>query len=448
MSPRRVALTLLICACGFATSLACPFCLAPPQTFSEQFQLSDFVVVAEFVKFDVLGKGTLPLATFRCREILSALPESLAQTPNLKPGAIIQRSAEATGQPGDLYLIYGDLLIDPAIPPADTASPRTFVNESGKAIPPIRNVSLPAAAITPAIDWTDHTAISPVAAKYLKTLPSRDLPVQQRLEWYVRHLESPDPLVAGDAWAEFGCAAYEDVRACRRLYSPERLKSWVSDPGMSPERLGLYGLMLGLCGSPEDAAVLRSQCFNADTGEFRFGAEGLVAGYLLLSGEAGLSDVEQQFLQPETSSSARHALLQTLDFFHTYEPDLIPQARICQSARLLLHDPVLAETTVMSLARWRDWDSLPLLTQIFDEALKSAPPAENDSLLRSITQFAQLCSKASPTTSGLKPQETEVAGNQSVPQSRLADEFLARIAANHPELVKPRESPFQPPAPQ
>ena len=445
MISRRAAFIFLILCGQLASSFGCPFCLAPPQTFSEQFLLSDFVVIAEFAKFEVLGNGTRPLSTFRIREVLTAAPEALAKAPDLKPGLVIQRSSEATGKPGDLYLIYGDLVVGPA---SEVTPPATFAGKSGKSTAPIRSISQPATPDTPTIDWTDHTAVSPIAAEYLRTLPDRALPVPKRLEWYIQHLESPDPLIAGDAWAEFGCAAYNDVRACRHLYSAARLKSWIADPGMSPERLGLYGLMLGLCGSNTDADFLRSQCINTETGEFRFGAEGLVAGYLLLSGEAGLQDIEQQFLKPEISSAARHALLQTLEFFHTYEPSLIPQSRIRQSARLLLHDPVLAETTIMSLARWQDWDSLPLLTQIFDEVLKSAPPAENDSLLRSITQFAQLCSKSSSPTASPATTETKFVDSKALSRSRLADQFLAKIAMSHPELLRPRESAFQPPAPQ
>lgn len=444
MFSRRTAITFLVLCSQLVSSFACPFCLAPPQTFSEQFLLADAVIIAEFVKFEVLNDGTRPLSTFRIRNVLTATPEAMENVRGLEPGGTVQRSSEASGSPGDLFLIYGDVQNIPAI---DSSAAGTFTNNSGGTPLPIRSVSQSDSPRRPSIDWTDHTAISLVAADYLKTLPDRSLPVPKRLAWYIEYLESPDPIIAGDAWAEFGCAAYEDVRACRQLYSPERLKSWISDPTMSPERLGLYGLMLGLCGSSEDAGFLHSQCVNAETGEFRFGAEGLVAGYLLLSKESGLTDIERQFLTSEVSSAARHALLQTLDFLHTYEPSLIPRKRIHQSARLLLRDPVLAETTIMSLARWQDWDSLPLIIQLYSEVLKSAPPAENDSLLRSMIQFAQLCSKANSVPSNSTPADTKLPNN-GLSQRRLADQFLAEIATNHPELLRPRESPFLSPAPQ
>jgi hypothetical protein len=43
-------------------AFSCPFCLAPPQTFAEQFQLSDFAVVAELVRVDASGVSSLVAA--------------------------------------------------------------------------------------------------------------------------------------------------------------------------------------------------------------------------------------------------------------------------------------------------------------------------------------------------------------------------------------------------
>jgi hypothetical protein len=438
---KRTLLSVFAILCGFAASLACPFCLAPPQTFSEQFELSDFVVVGELLKFEVLGNGTQPVSTFRIREFLSA-EAAVRSESGLRVGSIIERAAEASGKPGDLYLLYGDLSGGGGDSEGGAVSGETFAGEGSPGGIPVRGAGLSAAF--PVVEWTDHAAISAAAAEYLRTLPRRGLPVPERLSWYIQHLESADPLIAGDAWAEFGCAAYEDVRACRKLYSPDRLRSWIGDPGMSPERLGLYGLMLGLSGSAADAVFLRGQFIREETGEFRFGAEGLVAGYLLLSGESGLAEVEQQFLKPSTAASARHALLQTLDFFHTYEPTLIAPARICQSARLLLRDPVLSETTVMSLARWRDWESLGVLIEVFDEALLREGSVGEDSLLRGIVQFAQLCSRAGKPVEAAKAAEVS---ERTLGLSRAADEFLERVSRTHPELLKARESLFQAPAP-
>jgi hypothetical protein len=439
---------------GFTLATACPFCLSPPQTFSAQFLLSDFVVIAELQRFQVLQQGTLPVATFRVQRLLSGDPR-VAAACGVKVGQQVTRNAEAGGRPGDLYLLFGDLADSADVAPlgeiggvqatfsassksqpaATTASP-----QSGSEVP-VQNVSQPSK--TAVVEWSDHTGISATTAEYLTLLPSQTLPVPERLAWYVKHLESADPMIAGDAWAEFGVAAYEDVKACRQLYSAERLRGWIADPGISPERLGLYGLMLGLCGESGDAGFLRAQLITGKTGEFRFGAEGLLAGYLLLTGEAGLESVEQQFLGPETMPTARHALLQTLDFFITYEPALIARERIFASARQLLRDPVLAEMTVMSLSRWQDWQSMEVLERLFNETQR-ASSAESDSLHRCIVQFAQYCSKAGHVAVG---PEIPPVDPKTLRYSGVAERFLKRVAVDHPQLLRVPKSEFQAPAP-
>jgi hypothetical protein len=423
----------------FTVASACPFCLSPPQTFSAQFLLADFVAIAELQSFEVLQQGTLPVATFRVQQVLSGDPK-VAAARGIRPGHKVIRHAEAGGKPGDLYLLYGDLTETsrkPATQPL-TGTPATFTNTPSSQTP-AQTVS----QSTAAVEWTDHTGISLTTAEYLRSLPRQELPVPDRLAWFVTHLESSDPAIAGDAWAEFGIAAYEDVKRCRKLYSPTRLRSWIADPNIGSERLGLYGLMLGLCGQPADAEFLRSQLISSETGEFRFGAEGLLAGYLLLTGESGLAATERQFLQPQSSTTSRHALLQTLDFFHTYEPELIPRSRICLSARKLLDDPVLAEMTIMSLSRWQDWESMQILEQFFNDSLQSEDK-DSEPLQRCILQFAQHCSRAGFVGVGPElPQVDPVVAECS----RRAERFLKRVSADRPELLRAPSAVFQGPSP-
>ncbi len=94
---------------------------------------------------------------------------------------------------------------------------------------------------------------------------------------------------------------------------------------MSPERLGLYGMMLGLCGQPEDAEFLREQIGDPKPAkEFRFGTEGIMGGYLLLAGEDGLSYLEETRLKPTGVDYTEHfAVMQAVQFIWSYESDVI-----------------------------------------------------------------------------------------------------------------------------
>lgn len=440
--------------------MACPFCLAPPQTFSEQFLLADVVVIAELLKFEVLNAGTQPKSTLRIREILSDEGD-VARRCGLSPGISVVISSEAAGKPGDLFLMYGDLR-DPqktqllqtfvgvaadSNDSAQTAAGAESTAPSGSAIRTgafrgdrvIRKTSL---RVPDRVEWTEHLAISGLAADYLRSMPAREEPQAKRLAWYVDYLECSDAEVAGDAWAEFGGSSYADVKANRHLFRPELLRQWISDPLMSPERLGLFGLMLGLSGGVEDAEFLLTHMQDEKTKEFRFGAEGLLAGFLLLRGESGLDLVESQFLSSRGSDTSRHALAMTLDFFVSYEASVISKDRASRAMRQLVNSAVLRQTAISSLARWEDWACLPELIRVFDAEIQQgeavAGHALDESGLRAILEFARLCEKAGGDSKG--PVSAAVAE-----LSARAAEFLRRVEAQNPRLLKPAEYEFRAP---
>lgn len=440
--------------------MACPFCLAPPQTFSEQFLLADVVVIAELLKFEVLSEGTQPKSTLRIREILSDEGD-IARRCGLSPGMSVVIFSEAAGKAGDLFLMYGDLR-----DPQKSQLLQTFVGvesdsngaaqitggaesalSSAGAIRAgafrgdrvIRKTSL---RVPDRVDWTEHLAISAVAADYLRRMPPRAEPQSERLAWYSAYLECPDAEVAGDAWAEFGGSSYADVKANRHLYQPELLRQWIADPLMSPERLGLYGLMLGLSGGVEDAEFLVTHMQDVKTGEFRFGAEGLLAGFLLLRGESGLDLVESQFLSSRGTDTSRHALAMTLDFFVSYEASVFSKDRACQTMRQLVGSAVLRQAAISSLSRWEDWAYLPELIRVFDTEIEQGQVAAghvlDESGLRAILEFARLCEKAGRDSKGpVSAAVTESSAN--------AAEFLKRVEVANPRLLKPAEYEFTAP---
>lgn len=428
--------------------VACPFCLAPPQTFSERMLLSDVVVIAELVKFEVLNNGQVPKSTLRIRHILRG-DEQLAARFGISSGRITVLPAEATGKPGDFFLMFGDLpnLSDdlPEVAASNSSGDAVTTEEnSSKKIPVLtasmsKTVSGPAVKkaslfqkvsweIPGAVIWADFDALSPAGVDYVRRLPSRDLPAQERLAFFNAFLESPDPNIAEDSWAEFGGAAYGDVKAVRHLFQRDKLRAWIADPLMSPERLGLYGLMLGLCGEASDADFLRAHQRDAKTGEFRFGGEGLMAGYLLLTGEEGLQLCREEVLNANATDSLRHAFIQSLQFFKSYEPDLLSGESICQSMRDMLAIPSMRDIAIINLARWEDWTVLPQLMTIFETEYANDPAGQ-----KIVLQYAEACQKAAA-----KKSETEEA-------ACVASDFIVRMKQKYGSLNKAAAFEFRAP---
>ena len=448
-----LAVILLLTAI-FRNAPACPFCLSPPQTLAEQISRADLVLIAELVRFEVYDQGTRPESTLRIRKYLRG-EETASQLDRLSIGQSIVIPSEATGVPGDLFLMYG-ALPEYSVPGSANTFASTATNSdagnsnaSGKVVQaalksdaPVEAVIRKASFLTPElISWNETLAITTDMVNYLQQLPAQTDPQPTRLAYFLTNLEHRDPLIAIDAWAEFGNASYDDVVAVRELMSPADLRRWIADKDMSPERLGLYGMMLGLSGSPEDAQFLLNQMIEnepaAAVGEgvtapsrtFRFGAEGLMGGYLLLTGEAGLKQLENTIALPvDVPDTARHAFVQSLQFIWTYESDVISKARIQSSMRMLLQNSSMREIAITNLSRWEDWESLPALQAMFAKDCEGDRESQ-----RAILQFAQTCRRSVSARSNARDYAS------------LAEEFLCEAHLTRPDLLSHNVREFNAP---
>ena len=183
-----------------------------------------------------------------------------------------------------------------------------------------------------------------------------------------RILEHVDALIAEDAYLEFGHAPFDDVARSADVLPSARLRAWLFDDKVPPERKGFYGLALGLVGDAEErrqnAEFVRTLIDYPDN-DFRAGFDGLLGGYLLLKGTEGLNLIERRFLlEPHArDGDVRHAMT-ALRFYHEYGHD-IPAERLSAAMRLLIIRPEFAAAAITDLARWKDWKVAYAVAQRF-----------------------------------------------------------------------------------
>ena len=419
---------------------ACPFCLSPPMTLVQEIDSSDIVAIVELLHFEVVrtGKTPIPESTVRIRKFVQG-SDLASKCGRLQSGQAIVVRGEVAGAPGDLFLLFGSL------PRANSSPQMTFApgTDESQSIPvDYENGSIEIVTadfqkteqssaktastrllIPELISWVSSTPVSQEAIRYIHEAPPLSLPQSQRLLYYIAYLENADPLLSIDAWAEFANATYDDVKSVRNELPREKLRQWIVDPLMSPERLGLYGMMLGLCGDADDAAFLQAQIgATPPTGSddkqfFRYGTDGLMGGYLILTGEEGVAFLEQTRLQPGVPTDSALAAVQAIEFIYSYETALVPQERLRTSMRKLLSNDAMRILTIMNLARWKDWDSWPELERIFFEESN-----DDRATQKAIVQFAEECRKATNTD-----------GSPSQPATR-ADKFLTQAELEYPAL--------------
>jgi hypothetical protein len=277
------------------------------------------------------------------------------------------------------------------------------------------------------VDWSDPITISPAAEEYIRNAPAVDRPPTERLAYYLQFLDHSDPAVSADAFGEFAVAPYSDVAAVAQGLTAQKVRGWLEDPNVDVTRLGFYGLLLGLVGGPDDAEYLKQRIIQPTT-EFRLGIDGMISGYLLLTGEAGLDVIDETKLEdPNVEFSETFAAMNSLRFLWSDAPDRIPPERLRESMRILLDRRELTDLVVVDLARWQDWSVSDHLMELYDH-----PDYDVPEIKRAIIRFYLVESRLKPDPeTGKRP-----------PHALQAAAHLDDIRARDPELIKQAERFF------
>ena len=185
MNPRGAFVGLCLLGIGLSTNgaIACPFCGPPQSRLSERLAKNEVSVLAEWIESSP-GKNAAGGSTrFR----------------------IIERTR---GPAGKFFFANGDRL----------TLPRDWRAEPGERC-------LLFGRKEDELLWETPVSVSDAAYRYVVNAPATDQPVGQRLEYYVRFLESNDSLISLDALAEFATAPYSDVAALAKKLPREKLRA-------------------------------------------------------------------------------------------------------------------------------------------------------------------------------------------------------------------------------
>jgi hypothetical protein len=206
-----------------------------------------------------------------------------------------------------------------------------------------------------------------------------------RLGYCFKHLDSADPTVAADAFLEFARASDADIVKARSVLDPAKVRKLFTNPDTPSERLGVFALLLGLCGEKADADMLAGLIDRQPTPErVRENLGGMLAALTLLdegrgwvAADAVLSDAKRPFDQ-------RLAAIGTVQFFRATRPAAKPQILRCYRALLAKGD--LADMAADDLRRWGWWDLTPDVLKHFDAPTHAAPVVR-----RGIVRYALQC---------------------------------------------------------
>ena len=323
-------LGLALVLTGTMPAMACPFCAATTQTFTEEMSAMDSVVFAELVKLPPpIKPGTrleegqeIPRASFK-------IVKSVKGSDLVKIGQMIEAIYFGEAKIGSVFLVMG---VDP-----------------------------------PNVAWSTPLQVSAITQAYIEELPNLPTDAVKRLVYFQKYLEHKEEALARDAYDEFAKTPYDVIRALKSNMNHDQLVTWVSDENIPASRRRLYLTLLGICGTQDDLPMLETLLKSGERRK-KAGLDALIGCYLTLRGAEGMPLIEDLFIKNKKSEYAdTYAAIMALRF-HGTESDVIPRKRILEAMRYMLERPQLADLVIPDLARWEDWSQVDRLVKLFKDA--------------------------------------------------------------------------------
>lgn len=258
------------------------------------------------------------------------------------------------------------------------------------------------------LDPSYGIAATPALLDYLKrAVLVDDADPAKKLGFFFAHLDSPDAVVAADAFFEFARASDVDILKAREKFDPARIRKFIADPNTPNERLGVFAFLLGACGGPNDAAFLAAMLTPnplPPRSEEAFG--GLLAGYILLDPKPGWALAASVLGDPKRGYAVRLSALGCVRFLQATRGATC-KAEVLACCAALLPNGDLADQAIEDLRRWGWWELTAEVLAQYGKPTHAAPIVR-----RAIVRYAASC-----------------------PDPR-AKAFLAQLRQSEPKLVK------------
>jgi hypothetical protein len=340
-----ILLAVLACLLFTLPAPACPFCTMQGQTLTGDIDQASMVLV-----------GTLKDAKLTSADTLEGTTELVIESV-IKKHEIIDGKKVVT--------------LPKYIPDDKKYKFVVFCDVFKGKIDPYRGV-----AVKPDCD---------IAGYIEGALKVKDKKPTERLAFFFKYLEDSEVEVSTDAFKEFANADYKDYKEMAKDLPAETLAKWLKDPNTPAFRYGLYASMLGHCGKPEHAALLRKMLEDPEK-KVTSGVDGILAGYTMLKPKEGweyaraiLKDKDKEFLM-------RYAALRAVRFLWEYRPDLVDKKQLAEGVKQLLEQSDIADLAVEDLRKWGVWDMTDSVL-----GLQKTEAYKTPIVRRSVLRFALSC---------------------------------------------------------
>jgi hypothetical protein len=256
--------------------------------------------------------------------------------------------------------------------------------------------------------YTGRQLSSPAVLDFLAEYQRHRAAPMQTLLFAAGYLDHPDSQIAEEAFLLFARADDRRIGTLARQLSPDRLRKLVQKPGLEPERLSMFAFLLGACGTPADADLLRSLLKTPGERNYK-SFEGILAGYISMRPQEGWAFALETLKNEKNSLLLRYATLRTLRFFYNAKAaECAPQ--VMQGMALALDHFDIADMAIQDLRKWKRWEYTRQIVACYDRKSHQAPIIKNG-----IVRYTLAC---------------------PLPEART---LLERVRREDPELVRDLE---------
>jgi hypothetical protein len=264
-------------------------------------------------------------------------------------------------------------------------------------------------------DWSTAFANEALLA-YFAAAPDLRQPSAKRLAYFAGYLEHADRDIARDAYLEFAHASYQEVLAVADKFDFAAVRRWLAGDRVPEERKGFYGFVLGMAKREADKAdnrALLKRLILDERSDFRAGFDGMLAGYLLLSGKEGLNQIADRYLASKTAKHGdiRHTM-NALRFYYEYGPRELRDA-MARGVVPLVDRPEFAAAAIIDLARWQRWEALERVAAIYSRPQSDGPTR------RAVVAFLSACPKSDAAAALERLRKRDPSGVESIEKSLL-----------------------------
>ena len=379
---------------------ACPYCPPTDPTLSEKLAEAEAACLVKFLTSEDGEELSMQKTTFQVLQLLKP-------SQDYKIDGQIVIPIGVTARAGDPFLLFG------------------------------KNVE-------ETMEWSLPIEMNEESIAYVEQAPSPEgRSKSERLAYFLNCLGNSNPIISNDAFSEFARAELQDVqrmieqlpetsdRKTSRASVRTKLRKWLEDPNPQLDvRRGFYGMLLGMCGTDDDAKFLEQIILAPIAPDRnRFWIEGVMAGYLTLRGEAGLRVIVEQKIESLPKDLASddprltdaNAVRGTLSFLWDYRRPQFSEGSLRAAMRRFLDRPEFADLVVADLARWKDWSSLDRFIKEYGHG-----QWESRSAREKIVSYALSCRK-----------DVAVKGSEKLPDhAAKAQEFLDSLDPDFVQSVK------------